>query len=47
MVTGTAAVISEFVNSLIVSIKTGIRRSETLRISLLFINENIKIHTPT
>jgi hypothetical protein len=45
IVTGTTAVISEFVNSLIVSLKTGIRKSETLRINLLFVNENIKICT--
>jgi len=47
MLTEKTAAILEFVNSLIVSLKSGIRKTETLRINLLFVNENIKIYTPT
>jgi len=43
MVTVTTAVIPEFFSSLIFPLKTGIRKIETWRINLLFVNENIKI----
>jgi hypothetical protein len=47
VVTVTTTVISEFVYSFIVSLKTGITKIKTMRINLFSGAENNKICTPT